>query len=58
MVFKVTLGKDVVTYSKFLAFSFTSEKSHTYSRYRVKKKKTYQQTIGKDLQGLAPIFCS
>lgn len=38
MGFKVTMGKDVVTYSKFLAFSFTSEKSHTYSRYRVKKK--------------------
>lgn len=29
MGFKVIIGKVVVTYSKFLAFSFTSEKSHT-----------------------------
>lgn len=45
MGFKVTIGKDVVTYSKFLAFSFTSEKSQTScSRYCVLKKKPNQQT--------------
>lgn len=37
MGFKVIIGKVVVTYSKFLAFSFTSEKSHTYNMYIVKK---------------------
>jgi len=38
MGFKVITAKAVVMYSKFLAFSFTSEKSHTYCRYTVKKK--------------------
>lgn len=47
MRFKVITGKAEATYSKFLAFSFTSEKSHSYCRYALK-----------DLQGLTSIFCS